>query len=113
MAYCGPRGIALSVFLSWNQNDQDAALAWSAHESRRYPDGTHPDDWNEERGGSRRAYHPHVDVHPGTALLEATQASEAFQQAGRGASVHLVRGAVTECPRCMRDLRASANPEEG
>lgn len=107
MAYCGPRGVPLSKFLTWHQTDQDAALAWQAHESRRFPDGTHPDDWNEERGGSRRAYHSHVDVHPGAALLEAAQQSEDFAAAGRGAHVHLVRGASADCSRCMRDLRAS------
>lgn len=112
MAYCGPRGIPLSKFLHWHQTDQDAALAWQAHESRRYPDGTHPDDWSEERGGSRRAFHAHVDVHPGAVIIEAAQSSEDFQ-ATRGAHVHLAHGPVTECPRCLRDLRADANPEEG
>lgn len=113
MAYCGPRGIPLSVFLTWHQNDQDAALAWQAHESRRYPDGTHPDDWNEERGGSRRAYHAHVDVHPGAVLIEAAQGTEDFQNT-RGAHVHLARGPVTDCERCMRDFHSSrTDPEEG
>lgn len=105
MSYCGPRGIPLSQFLEWDQADQDNALAWSAHESRRYPDGTHPDDWDEEIGGSRRAYHAHVDKHPGAALLEAAQASEDFLAIGRGAHVHLVGGAAAECVRCMRDQR--------
>jgi hypothetical protein len=112
MAYCGPLGIPLSRFLEWEQADQDSALGWQAYESRRFPDGTHPDDWNEERGGTRRAYHAHIDVHPGAALLEAAQASEDFQAAGRGAHVHLVRGTVTNCRRCLRDIDAATTHSE-
>lgn len=49
MAYCGPKGIPLSVFLSWSEDDQDAALQWQAHESQRCPQcGTHPDVWRED-----------------------------------------------------------------
>lgn len=45
MAYCGPRGIPLSAFLGWSQDDQDAALAWQADQAQRCPRcGTHPDD---------------------------------------------------------------------
>ncbi|MFB9378600.1 hypothetical protein ACFFKU_06845 [Kineococcus gynurae] len=105
MNYCGPHGIPLSTFLGWDQADQDAALGWSAHEARRYPDGSHPDDWNPELGGSRRAFHTHIDVHPGAQLIEAAQASEEFSEAGRGAHVHLITGPASECARCLRTAR--------
>jgi len=46
MAYCGPKGIPLTVFLRWSDEDQAAALSWQAHENRRCQAcGTHPDDW--------------------------------------------------------------------
>jgi hypothetical protein len=100
MDYCGPRGIPLSTFLDWDQQDQDAALMWQAHEARRFPDGTHPDDWDPAEGGDRRAFHTHIDVHPGAALLEAAMNTDDFKQAGRGAHVHLVRGEAPGCDRC-------------
>jgi hypothetical protein len=112
MDYCGPRGIALSAFLGWDQADQDAALAWSADKSRRYPDGTHPDEWDESKGGSRQAYHPHVNVHPGAALIAAVQSTEEFEEAGPGAHVHLVRGSAAECRRCLRDAAARAHRDD-
>lgn len=102
MNYCGPKGIPLSGFLQWDQTDQDAALMWQSHESRRYPDGTHPDDWDPAEGGSSRAYHPHIDVHPGAALLEAASSTDDFQQAGKGAHVHLAAGPASDCPRCTQ-----------
>jgi hypothetical protein len=100
MDYCGPRGIPLSVFLDWDQQDQDNALMWQAHEARRYPDGTHPDDWDEDTGGSRRAYHVHIDTHPGARLIEKAMYSPEFKEAGEGAHVHLVRGEPLQCERC-------------
>ena len=34
------------MFLGWSQDDQDAALTWQAHESRRCGScGTHPGEW--------------------------------------------------------------------
>lgn len=66
MAYCGPRGIPLSEFLRWEPQDQDAALAWSEHDAQRCPDcGTHPDEWDERRGGHRHAYVVDVKRCPG------------------------------------------------
>lgn len=103
LAYCVPKGIPLSQFLSWSQADQDAALEFTAHEARRFPDGTHPDDWDETTGGSRKAFHTHVNVHPGARLIESALASEDYQQAGRGAHVHLVGGSAAACDRCTRE----------
>lgn len=62
MAYCAPRGIPRSAFLAWSQEDRDAALTWQAEQGRRCPScGTHPDDWDPERGGRRHAYKPDVE----------------------------------------------------
>jgi hypothetical protein len=72
MAYCGPRGIPLSVFLSWDTDDQDAALLWQAREARRCSGcGTHPDDWDPDAGGRRDAYHATVEVCPGCRTVDA------------------------------------------
>jgi hypothetical protein len=104
MAYCGPRGLPLSEFLDWEQADQDAALGWQARENQRYPDGTHPDDWDESRGGSRRPYHVHMSVHPAAALIANAQASDRFRALGPGAHVHLARGSGADCQTCLREI---------
>lgn len=71
MRYCGPRGIPLSRFLEWDELDQDAALMWQAHESRRCTGcGTHPDEWDETRGGRRDAYVAETVVCPGCRALD-------------------------------------------
>ena len=70
MADCGPRGIALSAFLGWPQDDQDAALAWQARESSRCGGcGTYEADWDDDR----RAWVPEVHLCPGCEQLESTR----------------------------------------
>ena len=101
MAYCGPLGIPLSVFLSWSQDDQDAALAWSRHEAQRLPDGTHPDDWDPDAGGSRTAWHAHVEHAQGLVELQRARTSEEAKE--RGAFVALARGSAAECSHCQPD----------
>jgi hypothetical protein len=77
MDYCGPRGIPLSEFLSWDEADQDAALVWQAHEARRCPScHTHPDTWDETKGGRRDAYLAELVVCPGCRTLEAARKRE-------------------------------------
>lgn len=56
LAYCVPLGIPHSVFLSWDVDDQDKALAWRAEQSLRCSCGTRPDEWDPKQGGSRVAY---------------------------------------------------------
>lgn len=41
--YCGPRGLAHSVFKSWDPLDQAKALAWSARQGQRCPSGHPPE----------------------------------------------------------------------
>jgi hypothetical protein len=57
LAYCVPRGLPHSAFLSWDQDDQDKALAWEAERRAHCPDcGTRRDEWDPDRGGDRYAY---------------------------------------------------------
>lgn len=89
MRYCGPRGIPLSTFLGWAQEDQDAALAWQAHEAERCPGcGRHPDD---------PPSHPHVGVCP-SCRAQALQGREVDRAGGE----HLVwePGYAADCPQC-------------
>lgn len=96
MRYCGPRGIPLSVFLGWSRDDQDAALEWSARESRRCTScGQLPDEG---------PVHAHVDTCQGCAVQKAAQPEAADLPGGH---VHLARGLPTECPRCARELEAN------
>lgn len=58
MAYVGPRGLPLSTFLDWPQDDQDHALEWQRRERERDRHCHTPAvDWDESRGGDRDAYH--------------------------------------------------------
>lgn len=102
MAYCGPRGIPLSQFLSWPQSDQDAALGWAAHEAQRCQGcGTHPDDWNEKAGGSRVAYHAEIRECEGCVHLQRTRESERLSSGKeRGLHVRLAVGSFKACTRC-------------
>lgn len=94
MAYCGPHGIPLSVFLSWSDADQDAALAWQAHESRRCRGcGRHPDEGD---------FHAHVNVCPGCVALESLSSQDDVRKM-RGAHVRLAAGSAQECKRCASE----------
>ena len=95
MAYCGPRGIPLSQFLSWDRADQDAALGWSGYEARRCQRcGWHPDERRE---------HVHIDVCPGCARLAAAEKANQDEPHGRA---HLAAGTVDACERCVREQQA-------
>lgn len=101
MAYCGPQGIALSAFLSWPESDQEAALAWAAREARRCSGcGTHPDDWSEDLGGSRMAYHAEYYICPGCTESQRMSESKQVEKAGRGVHVRLAAGGQRDCDRC-------------
>lgn len=106
MAYCGPKGIPLSQFLSWSEPDQDAALAWQSHENRRCPGcGTHPDDWNEKKGGTRWAYHGEWFTCPGCVESQRLNESPQVRDAGRGVHVRLSAGSHGDCDRCAPKRR--------
>jgi hypothetical protein len=101
MAYCGPRGIPLSTFLSWSEADQEAALAWQAHESRRCGScGTHPDDWSPQAGGDREAYHAEVHQCPGCLKVERLKQAPHVVTGPPGMHIRLADGIHRDCPRC-------------
>lgn len=101
MAYCGPKGIPLSTFLTWSPEDQDAALAWQSHEGRRCGQcGTHPDDWRESAGGSRHAWHAEDYKCPGCVQLEQRMETHEVKDGGRGMHVRLGSGSAVDCTRC-------------
>lgn len=102
MAYCAPRGIPLSAFLSWSQADQDAALGWAAYEARRCQGcGTHPDEWSEKAGGDRQAYHPEIHECEGCVHLDRTRQSERMTSGEeRGLHIRLAHGPMRACTRC-------------
>lgn len=96
MAYCGPHGIPLSVFLRWDVSDQDAALDWSAYEGRRCKScGTHPAEWE-----TRESFHAHPVQCRGCQAQQ--RVSEAIRDSGeRGVYVTTVPGSAADCPACM------------
>lgn len=61
MDYCGPRGLAHSVFLGWDADDRDKALWWLIYDGRTCRScGTRPDEWDPENGGDLHAYEAHM-----------------------------------------------------
>lgn len=54
MDYCGPIGLPHSKFLTWHEDDQDKALAWTlAQRAKCQSCGTVPEDWLDEDGEDR------------------------------------------------------------
>lgn len=100
MAYCGPRGIPLSAFLSWPDADQDAALAWQAHEQSRCSEcGTHAEDWLAEQA----PVHWAPQVCPGCQAkgrVVAELRDDKDRTRGLGVSAH--GGPVSACPTCTK-----------
>jgi len=108
MDYCGPKGLGLHEFLSWPQESQDAALAWQAYNNRRCGQcGVHLDDWKEDLGGDREAWHAEQYTCPGCLKLGRLQETLQDAKGGIGPGVHtrLALGAPHDCPRCTPDGR--------
>lgn len=96
MAYCGPRGIALSEFLRWDPKDQEAALAWAAYEGRRCKScGTHPDEWADDK----LAYHAHLTECRGCKHLQRLSNTDEAKR-GDGRFVVMQGGSAADCPQC-------------
>lgn len=96
MAYCGPKGIPLSTFLAWSVDDQAAALAWQAHESRRCPScGSHPEDFS--RDGDERHFHVTkcIGCDKRAAVAETLKGE-------KEAGLHVIgsHGPAVDCPSC-------------
>ena len=95
MAYCGPRGIAHSVFLGgpsvWTQSDRDKALAWSDLDRQTCSGcGTRAEEWNPTLGGDYHAYEAEMVVCQGCVQIERAQ-SEAQENKMRGKKIRLRR----------------------
>lgn len=89
MAYCGPRGIPLSEFLSWDPFDQQAALDWQAHENSKCPDcRVSRDVVDPARGGHPHALVPVEDRCPTCAALE--RFAKRPDRGGHGVKTRLV-----------------------
>lgn len=98
MAVCAEYRIPHSHFLGgqleWSQADRDKAITWQRRQSEYCRGcGTHPDDWNESKGGNRHAYEAEIMICPG---CEVRQREEAKLQTDqwkkvRGALVRLHR----------------------
>lgn len=66
MSYCVPLGLPHSQFLSWSDDDQDKALAWTLDSRDRcHGCGTRADEWEPDKGGSRNAYEAKLHICPG------------------------------------------------
>lgn len=91
MAYCGPRGIPHSQFLSWSKTDRDKALTWLLRDRSACPScGTRPEEWDPAKGGSRDAYR--ADIVECRGCVERERAQDAPElKTQRGLSIALVR----------------------
>lgn len=108
MAYCGPKGIPLSTFLSWLEEDQQAALAWQAHEARRCPQcGTHPEDYrNDGRGPNDVHFHGRTCQGCRDADRARSNLGDALERPG--VSVVSAHGSARECRICNPRLTEEA-----
>jgi hypothetical protein len=88
MAYCGPRGIPLSRFLSWPVDDQQAALTWMAEDRLRCSNcGTAEWEWDEDP----EAYEAQMWVCKGCNRIGTQQKNSDKQaEAFPGLKIHLV-----------------------
>lgn len=89
MAYCVPNGIPHSEFRSWDEHDQEKALAWQLRESDRCGAcGTLGSDWEDDDF----AYVGHVRQCPGCEIIERER--DQVREGERGVHVGLVRNPV-------------------
>lgn len=71
LSYCVPHAIPHSVFLSWDEDDQDKALAFEALQRATCSGcGTRIEEWDPKRGGDRSAYVGQHHQCPGCEALE-------------------------------------------
>ena len=84
----------MSEFLSWDEGDQEVALVWQQRRRTTHRCGTHPDEWDPDKGGNPDAYHAATLLCPGCQRIEEEQAElDKKKGAGtRGAYVVLRAG---------------------
>lgn len=102
MAYCGPRGIPHSVFLSWPELDQDKALEW-AREQATVCDGcgTRRAEWDADGD----AYYAVPSICRGCEAIEYER--ESVPDKAKGVRIGLMERAVVEA----KQLAAEAAQE--
>lgn len=94
-----PLGIPHSVFLDWDEGDQDKAIAWSLEQRKKCGGcNTQDDDWQRDKF----AYVGASDRCPGCEILE--QEREQVPPGQKGVRVYLE-------PRELAEARASAETE--
>lgn len=100
MDYCGPRGIPWHDFVGWPKVSRDAAILWSQHQAQLCQGcGTHPDDWDLDKGGHRHAYVATVRRCPGCAALAQRTERE---RKGKGQERQLEPGVHVSLRRQVR-----------
>lgn len=91
MAYCGPLGIPWDEFLSWPKPSRDAAILWQIRERQTCSGcGTHPDEWDETKGGHPRAFVATVRTCRGCGAAESAR-DRLMKDAPAGTTVTLRR----------------------
>ena len=78
LAYCVPLGIPHSVFLGWDPDDQDMALAYRRYESLVCSCGTRQEEWERDSD----AYIADVEVCPGCARIEQERGNDVAKVKG-------------------------------
>lgn len=92
MAVCAHYRIPHSTFLGWSHDDRSKALWWHVRERDRCGQcGTRSAEWDEQRGGDRNAYTPHLRRCRGCELTAAEQDKTKGKPVGRGVYVTLIR----------------------
>jgi len=75
----------------WTQQDRDKAIWHARYKAERCPScGTHPDDWDPDKGGDRHAYVAVQTRCAGCAALEQEQDAIASAPGERLRGVHVV-----------------------
>lgn len=93
MDYAGPSGIPYEdVFLSeWSEEDREHALAHQAHTRALCGGcGTHPADWDPERGGHPEAFVVGYHRCPGCLQLQSARRQLASQPEMHSEGVHVI-----------------------
>jgi hypothetical protein len=95
MEYCGAHGIPHSVFLAWQRDDQDKALALDIYTRIRCSCGTFADEW--------------IDADTGRTVDEQPYVAEAVKCFGCG-EIDALMNEMTEAKADLDGIRARLRP---
>lgn len=86
-----PLGIPHSTFLSWDEDDQSKALAWTREQRQVCSHcGTRLEEWDESKGGDEYAYVAQATRCPGCEALEDARQQVPEDANRSGVRFHLV-----------------------